>query len=562
MNTKLISRIAYSDLFPKKINKTVLIREIDTEKALELLVIINKLEPQIHKTNASELKFILNDWLGNSSKELKDKIVGRYVELANKKSRGSNGEPDLSEIKIINRIATLRTIEILVSQANVANIVIADETRTFENVFKLYLSINDEISERQDILFKKWLHLIHEKPIEIRFHLYLGLSHIDLTGEPISKKLMSEVFKFVLFDKWLKFTENHNTIAQHFLSKLAAKDWYDFFSKVFHINNIAIHEYKISKKGYPELYTVLDYFSNHEQKNMEWNELTLLRKKPLYQLKNGDYLILDFGFMMDKFFSGIYHDLIEISKDHKSNFHLGYSKEFVEEALLVNALKATFGKSYIQFSEKVIKSKSYKGIENLALPDYYVRNGNKVFLFECKNSFLANSNKINLDSSAIEEDIKKKFLENAGKKKAIKQLTNFINNADTGKYRFFDDLKKNTNTIYFPVLVVTDSTLTSIGFNKLFNEYFDADINTIAADTIKRVKPLTIIHINDFLHYNANLKKLDIEILGYYDFLRKQTAIDSMVSFSTYLDVERLVGKKSTSKKNFEEILKDSFLSE
>ena len=560
-DTKLISRIGYSDLFPKLKNNNELLYNINTELALELLVIINKFESQLHTESSSELKFILNEWLADSKKELKDKIVHRYVELVNKQGGRKGTTIDLSEIKIINRIATLRTMEILISQANINNVTIQDKSTTLENVFKLYLWVNDEIADRQDILFKKWLSKIDDPACEIRFHLYLGLSHVDMTGEKNSKKLMSEVVKFVIFEKWIKNKVAHNNVMEEFLQKVVSKDWYDYFSKVFHLNNIAINEFKISKNNYPDLWVILDYFSTHEEINMEWGELTILRKKPLYQMRNGDYLILDFGFMIDKFFSGTYHDLIELSKSHSSNFHLDYSKGFVEETLLVNALRATFGKSYIQYSESTIKEKKNKGINSLALPDYYMRNGNKIFVFECKNSFLSNDHKVSMNCDLIEEDIKNKFVDNQGKKKAIKQLINFIQNSIEGKYIFFDNIKKQSNCCYYPVLVITDNTITSMGFNKLFNEYLEDELSALPPEVQKRIKSLTIIHINDFLYYNTLLKKLDNEIINYQSFLKKQTAIDSMISFSSYLDLERLREKKSMNKKIFEAFIRDSFLS-
>jgi len=428
--------------------------------------------------------------------------------------------------------------------------------RILLTLFSMY-----EIANRQDKLFKKWLHKIEEKPCEIRFHLFLGLSHIDLTGESLSKKLMSEVFKFVLFDKWLKANGNHATLTNEFLKSVDSKDFYEFFSKVFQMNSVAVNEHIISREIYPELWVVLDYFSRSVPKGTEWNELGDLRKKPLYQLKNGNYLILDFGFILDKFFSGIYHDLVGMASANKSNFHLDYSKEFVEEALLVNSLKATFGKSYLQFSEKRMKANGKK-VENLAMPDYYIRNGNKVMIFECKNSFLSQKNKVSLDCDLIETEIMQKFVENSGKRKAVRQLSNFISNASNGKYLYFDNVKKLSNIVYYPILVVTDSTLTSIGFNKLFNEYFDKDLIEKDPGLKKRIKPLTIIHINDFLYYNVYLKKLDAEINNYNDFLQKQNVIDRMISFSTYLHVERLLGKKSLNRNNLNAILRDSFLSE
>ncbi|WKL44888.1 hypothetical protein [Flavobacterium sp. ZE23DGlu08] len=561
MDTKLISRIAYSDIFNKSENIKSVINKINPEKAIVLLAIINKYHHEIHKGFNSELKFILNEWLVNSDKDLKSKVINSYSKLVEKRDIKNYNEIDLSSINIINRIATLRTIELLVSQSDLNSDGNDYESITLENVFKLYLLVNDELSDRQEKLFQKWLPNIHEKTKEIRFHLYLGLSHVDLTSESISKKLMSEVLKFVQFEKWLKRQNVHQDIVNTYLKNLESNDWYDLFSKVFQLNKIAINNHIVSKEMYPELWIILEYFSSHEETSKEWNELTNIRKKPLYKLKNQDYIIIDFSFLLDKFFSGIYHDLIELSKKtYINNFHLDYSKNFVEGVLLVNSLKSVFGKSYIQYSENRIKLNIKKGIENLALPDYYIRNGSKIFIFECKNSFLSNINKINLDCDLIENEIKDKFFESLGKKKAIKQLLNFINLSEDKQYTFFDNLKKHSNLKYYPVLVVTDNTLTSIGFNKLFHEYFQNASSNVKSDLVSRIKPLTIIHINDFLYYNESLKKLDVIIQEFHKYTSNKNAIDGMLSFSNFIDFFKFPGKRKIKRESIDHILKDSLL--
>lgn len=169
MDTKLISRIAYSDIFNKSENIKSIINKINTEKAIVLLAIINKYEHKIHKESNSELKFILNEWLVNSDKDLKSKVINSYSKLVEKRDIKNSNEIDLSSINIINRIATLRTIELLVSQSNLDSDGNDYESITLENVFKLYLLVNDELSDRQDKLFQKWLPNIHKKQKKLDF---------------------------------------------------------------------------------------------------------------------------------------------------------------------------------------------------------------------------------------------------------------------------------------------------------------------------------------------------------------------------------------------------------
>lgn len=101
-----------------------------------------------------------------------------------------------------------------------------------------------------------------------------------------------------------------------------------------------------------------------------------------------------------------------------------------------------------------------------------------------------------------------------------------------------------------------------MGFNQLFNEYFDKEIDKDLLSIKKRIKPLTVIHINDLLYYSSLLQKLHIVIDDYHNYIDKKIAIDAMMSFSTYLETERFKGKKNFCKKTFDDFLKDSFLME
>ena len=98
-------------------------------------------------------------------------------------------------------------------------------------------------------------------------------------------------------------------------------------------------------------------------------------------------------------------------------------------------------------------------------------------LFECKNSFISNANKIALNTDKLLKELKDKFYYTTNSKtgkrrgKGVLQLLDFITNSIDGKYCFFDNLKRPENLNYYPVLLVMDATLTSMGFNQLLGYY-------------------------------------------------------------------------------------------
>lgn len=561
MKTEMVSRIGYRDVFGQNANIDEFLNCGDIDSALEFLVFINKFEYKLKENDTAEVVFIFKEWLVNSSSILKDKITDCYSKVFMTKQSHTDDEIDFKSIKIINKAATLRTIEILLSTVLNRNSKKTNNNWN-ENLFMLYLAVNDEIADRETKLFDKWIDKIEKKENEIRFHLFLGLSQVTLNQETPNKKAWVEILKFVQFEKWFGNQEKYKDFVDAYLEKFGVTTWYELITIIFHLNDISIDYIRFSKDLDKRYWKLLSYFAEHKESSTDWKELSEIIKKPLFKLSNGDYLILDYNYLLDKFFSGIYHDLLEFSKKNNVNkFHQDYSKDFVEGYLLVNSLKAVFGKSHIQFSEERIKSLGIKGIENLALPDYYIRNGNKVFIFECKNSFLSNQSKINTDCEALEKDICEKFYHNYKKKKAIKQLTNFIELSQDGKYQFFDKTEKLNKIKYYPILIVTDGTLTSIGFNKLFNEYFSNEIIKLKKDDLCVIKPMTIIHINDLLYRTSKLKKLDIIIDDYQTYCNKQKMpIEGMVSFTDYLDIHRFRKDYEIDKRSLEHIMKNPLL--
>ena len=545
MKTKLISRLGYKEFYKNSESMDVLVKQIHLESALEFLVLINKNEQLLYQNEHSEISFILREWIPDTSEDFKTNFIRVFIEHSERKN--------LKNVKIINKISTLRTIEILLKK----KIKIEKVSHNPESLFKLYLIVNDEIASRIDFFTKKYLTGNRSISNEIRLHLHLGLNQYLINTDLANKKLWVEALKFVQFEKWINTKPELENTLTRYLEKFNVKTLYELFTLIFRIGQVAISHHKFSIDEQEKGITFFNYISNHNINSSEWNELSEIMKNPLYRMDNGEYLIIDFYFVLNKFFTGMYHDLLNFSNSENSNFHQVYSSDFIEKYLLGNAINSVFGNKYIQFNEDKMKSYKVKNINNLALPDYYIRNGNKVFLFECKNSLISLIAKLDSKFEKVETDFKNKFYESENKNKAAKQLLNFINLSNEGKYSFFDTCAKNNNLIYYPIIITTDDTLTSLSFNNLINEYVIKDLNKIDGKLKKRIKPITIIHINDLLYRTTSLKRLDVLIDAYHKHFdsSKNLYFDRFISFTDYIEIFVFKRKKAIDHKSLENII-------
>ena len=150
MKTKLISRLGYKEFYKNSESMDVLVKQIHLESALEFLVLINKNEHLLYQNEHSEISFILREWIPDTSEDFKTNFIRVFIEHSERKN--------LQNVKIINKISTLRTIEILLKK----KIRIEKVSHNPESLFKLYLIVNDEIASRIDFFTKNILLVIDQ----------------------------------------------------------------------------------------------------------------------------------------------------------------------------------------------------------------------------------------------------------------------------------------------------------------------------------------------------------------------------------------------------------------
>ncbi len=253
-----------------------------------------------------------------------------------------------------------------------------------------------------------------------------------------------------------------------------------------------------------------------------------VRSKPFYKVEEGIYRIIFGAFVLELIHKGVYFKLSEINKtltgDGKiKDFRSFYCDEFSEKHLLYKLLNSIYQNRYIEYSGQEIRD---LGIE--AEPDYYIRNGSSLFLFESKDILINAEVKASYDFSKYEQEFKKKLYydEEKGKNKAILQLICNIERALTLEFKFDKNYKPKSLYIY-PILVLHDHQFNIAGLNVIINKWFRTELAKLAEKglTIQRVQPITIINIDTIIFHQDLFRDKIIRL----DFI-----IDQYIKFVTF----------------------------
>jgi hypothetical protein len=266
------------------------------------------------------------------------------------------------------------------------------------------------------------------------------------------------------------------------------------------------------------------------------------RECPVLKTGKRRYVFLFTKLFLDKAFTGLLFDMADtlknqgVLKHNKAYADLkGFlGEEFSEKFLFYNIMQRCFERKYVRFSGTELKSLIEEGE-----PDYYMRKGNRVFVFECKDALLSNKNKLSGNYDEIIKGIEEKFVskENA-KPKGIVQLANVIENKLSLILSNVDKSAPKGVKYVFPILVYFDDSFDTEGVNWHLNNRFKEIISyrTISPNYV--VKDLVMINIELFLlmeNFFADDKlKLATLINSYIDY-KSQTELNQVFPFNKFL---------------------------
>lgn len=512
--------IGYSDIFSDKKDKFQLLNGIDRDRLMHASVFF------LSFANESSLyddyRKLISMFFCTENKDFAQFVIAK-IAIIEKESPGN--------INIINGISSLELFEYALS--NIDSTSTLSNAESERNLFKAYLLLNDENSEKDKIASESVKKVVKENYLsELVFSI--SFAYFDLTNYNLHQELVHQFYKSILLFEFLESDKNTNELLKTFLDEFKCESWQEFLKLLL---TIVLPPLKNKSEGHTEIIfeKEKDYdFEYHcsfiEKLCVSENEILAeydyitLRSKPVYKFDEGKYRIIFDLFVCQLLHLGLYFKLSETNNNlHEKakvpDFRNLYTFNFSEKHLSYHILQRIFShRNWIKYSGQELDDAKI-----VAPPDYYVRNGNKVLLFESKDVLINAKIKASKDYVAYESELKKKFyLTHSGskiKKKAILQLLNSIESLLDQK-NHLDVNYKPKNLRFYPVLLTHSSQFDTPGLNNILNKWFLGELNKIEKkrDLKLKVMPLTIINIDSLIYFEDHLKdKIDLfEVIVQY----------------------------------------------
>lgn len=380
------------------------------------------------------------------------------------------------------------------------------------DVFKAYLLINEQLTKVRDSTIHQIDNLLpfHKKATGIL--LFLQLHNFDLTNYDIDKLFTTQFLRALMFFDFLHQREDCQTLLEEFYKYFGVEDYKEYLKRILPLTTSIV---KKDKEAHTDI--VLD--ESADEKDIEFlNKLSIdnievledfdfknIRATPIYRVSERAYRIISPLFAMELVYNGLYWKLKEINdklpKQQKPKDLYGLKTfEFSEKFVLNTVLKEIFGERFVQKTGEEL-DRHFDGA-----PDYYVRNDNKIILFESKDIMLNAQIKESMDFLEIQQTLSEKlYKKEDGTAKAVMQLISNVRkilNLNLG----FDTDYSTKDVIITPVLVLHYRMFNTSGLNKFINFWFQEELQILKSEGMKisNVKPLVIVDV-DTLIFNKDV---------------------------------------------------------
>lgn len=272
------------------------------------------------------------------------------------------------------------------------------------------------------------------------------------------------------------------------------------------------------------------------------SDFLMMREKPLLKTGHNIYNILFMRFFLDKAYTGLLFDiknalvkkgLLE-EKSGYMNLRSMLGESFSERFFFYSLMDRCFGNQYIKYSGEGLAKRFGEG-----MPDYYMRKGNRIFIFECKDAQVAAKKKLSGDFETIKSAIFEKYVANSkGRGKGITQLASVIEDKLPLILKEEDLNAPKSFMFVFPVIVYFDDCFDCEGPNYLLNKEFMRIISERKVSVDYEVKDMVMVNIKQLMrleNYFAD-DKLDLAYLinTYIDY-KGQTELNQVFPFNKYL---------------------------
>lgn len=464
-----------------------------------------------------------------------------YVKL-NKLQQKEN-----AELIIVNPLTFLQLFEFCFD--NLTEDDTQTEAESEVSIFKSILFLNERNIELQNVAFTSTQDLEDVSKLAA-ISLSQSFPYSELINNDVSEVLAGQMIKSIFLFEFLESDPRTNTLLTEFLKHFESPNWKTFLKSTLPLTFAVI---KPKKEAHIDIVITKDEKFESSCKFLEKLNVTdteilndydfkKIRSKPFYKVKEGVYRIIYGLFVIELIHKGVYFKLNEINNELKDgekikNFRSLYCDDFSEKYLLYKLLNSIYKNRYIEYSGEQIKQ---MGIE--AEPDYYIRNGNNLFLFESKDILINATIKSSYDFKQYEIEFKKKLYFETKKEKvenkAVLQLINNIENVLTKQFQFDTNYKTQSIHIY-PILILHDHQFNIAGLNVIVNSWFQTELAKLKVKglPIEKVKPLVIIDIDTLIFHQDLFRDRALKLNQILDEYFKFITFDTK---RKYLDEEHL----------------------
>ena len=330
---------------------------------------------------------------------------------------------------------------------------------------------------------------------------------------------------------FFKYCEQ-SKIKEHlsvFIENNGAKSWYHYLYDAIRLILFPLQNkqgnfprIKLNSQRDGEKFLRAHSFKEDTIVPLETNQdYTYFKSHPLIELNDGTYLPISPIFCINHIYKSIYFEFKAINESFLgtanhikgqgllSIFTTEFSEQTLFERYVRNAICRHRG---IKKSDRDCKKEETFGHE----PDFYLRDGNNIILFENKDIMIPDHIVCSKQYDQLEQELDKKLV-----KKGINQLIYNIKQFENKTFKWDSNLP-NKPKIY-PVLVIDDSSLCAPGLNYILNEVFQQQLK---CNNIKlKVYPLAIVELDTLIAFanyfqlpNVRFKKL---LEQYYDYISR-----------------------------------------
>ncbi|MDO5968280.1 hypothetical protein Q4Q35_00530 [Flavivirga aquimarina] len=415
--------------------------------------------------------------------------------------------------EVVSRETSLKLAEIILANREaILNDNVNDDKDADElNLFKAFLIVNKEVNEKQnfgdaeDNINKMADILITMSFSSADIGVY---SNIDLE---FGKVLYTTIVKFEHLIEFLQSNEEYiylgEAVCAYFdeenLETLneQVKLLFGTLLKLKHNNS---YKLVLDKQKHIRF---LNTLASAEIEESE--DYTNLKNYPVYKINDNTFSIIDYFYVVDKFFKSVRFILKDAYNSHHNlpkkdgSFFSFYNTKFSEEFLMKRVLDDVFHWKYmVKRQEAATKDNE---------PDYYTRHNNRIYLFENKDILVAAGIKSSDDIDEIKKLLKKKFLKDGSRAVGIGQLVKSIEQIVKNQFPFDEYANNKKNLTIYPILLVSDRVFEIMGMNYILNQWYIKLVKEKLGEQYNPglIRDLTFIDMDTLIYWLPYLKNKD-----------------------------------------------------